>query len=66
MENHRETIHDAGMTDKRMRDRNITDETPTIARPKTDGGEITSNPEIDDDAMVDEDEATRNQIGAGE
>ena len=54
------------MTDKRMRDRNITDETPTIARPKTDGGEITSNPEIDDDAMVDEDEATRNQIGAGE
>jgi hypothetical protein len=49
------------------RDRNITDKAPAMQRPGTERGEITSNKEIDDDAMIDEaNDATRNQIGAGE
>lgn len=49
------------------KDRNITDKTPTVERSRDERGEITSNQEIDDDAMVDEvKDATRNQTGAGE
>ncbi len=57
--------------DQEMRDRNVTEGmhqgqrgTPTIQRSRTERGEIESNQEIDDDAMIDE--ATRSQIGAGE
>jgi hypothetical protein len=49
------------------RDRNITEKAPTMQRPITERDEITNNKEIDDDAMIDEvNDATRNQIGAGE
>lgn len=49
------------ITDKDMQQQRGSQQ--TMQRPKTERGDI-YNPEIDDDAMVDE--TTRSQIGAGE
>lgn len=72
MNNDRDTVRDTDVTDESMRDRNRAGEstqgdrgTRTMQRSRTERGEIdNSNPEIDDDAIIDE--ASRSDIGAGE